>query len=469
MNSSQLMDVLTARWRLAVATLLLVTVCAWAVSWLLPKKYTATAAVLVDSRGVSALGNSTAELSQNGNQQVMATQADLIGSERVARRVVALLNLEAERTMHERWVDETHGEGDAQGFIAQLLLKKLDVKPNRDSNVLNIVFTGGSPTYAMNVANAFARASIDTNLDLKVEPARQFAGWFDERIKTLRRDLEAAQQKLTAYQRQKGLLVGGTGQIDIENAKLAQLNAQLVEIQAARSESNSRQAQARGNARTSPDVMNNGVIATLRGSITVAETNLKQLGTLYGDQHPQVITAREQLGSLKSELEREMQSVARSVTTSNTVNEQREAETHAALAAQKARVLALMNGANDVTVLQRDVESAQRALEAATTRQSQTSLESQVQQTNMYLLSPAVESVIPSHPKILLNTVCGAALGLLLGITLALWRESRNPLVRSAEDLGVVLRLPVLVTLPRANLRSGPPSARRLASRIVPS
>ena len=201
MNFSQLIDVLAGRWKLVVTTLLLLTAGAWAVSVLLPKRYTATVAVLVDARGVSALGNSTAELSQNGNQQVMATQADLVSSERVARRVVAQLNLQDDKALHERWLDEARGAGDAQGFIAQLLLKKLDVKPNRDSNVLNVAFTGGSPSYAMNVANAFARASIDTNLDLKVEPARQFAGWFDERIKTLRKDLETAQQKLTAYQR----------------------------------------------------------------------------------------------------------------------------------------------------------------------------------------------------------------------------------------------------------------------------
>ena len=469
MNFSQLMEVLIGRWKVVAATLLIVTGIAAGASLLLPKKYTATAAVLVDGRGVSALGTSTGEASQTGNQQVMATQTDLVGSERVARRVVALLDLQHDKAMHEHWLDVAHGEGDEQSFIAQQLLKKLEIRPNRDSNVLNIVFTGASPKFASSVANAFARASIDTNLDLKVEPARQFTGWFDERTKTLRKDLEAAQQKLTAYQREKGVLVGGVGQIDIENAKLAQLAAQLVEIQAARSESASRQTQARSNARTSPDVMNNGVIATLRGSITAAETHLKQLGTLYGDQHPQLITAREQLASLKSELDREMQSVARSVATTNTVNEQREAEARAALAAQKARVLALMNGSNDVAVLQRDVESAQRALEAAATRQSQTSLESQVQQTNMYVLSAATESALPSQPKVLLNIVAAAALGLLLGIALALWRESRSPLIRSADDLALVLQLPVLVTLPRAALRSGPSSSRRPASRIVPS
>ena len=469
MTISQLFDVLAGRWKTVALTLLIVTGCALGISLLLPKKYTATTSLLVDTRGVSALGNSPSDQNQNATQQVMATQADVISSERVARRVVAMLELEKDKGMHERWLDEARGEGDAQSFIAQQLLKKLDVKPNRDSNVLNIVFSGASSAYATRVANAFARAGIETNLDLKVDPAKQFAGWFDERTKTLRQDLEAAQQKLTTYQRQKGLLAGAPGQIDIENAKLAQLNAQLGEVQAALAESNSRQSQARANTRNSPDVMNNSVISGLRSAITTAESNLKQLGTTYGDKHPQVITAREQVATLKSELEREMQSVARSVATSNAVNEQREADARSALAGQKARVLALMNGANEVAVLQRDVESAQRALEAASTRQSQTSLESQVRQTNMYLLSPAVESALPSSPKIQLNTACGVALGLLMGIALALWREARQPLIRSAEDLALVMPMPLLATLPRASLRAGPMTARRLASRIVPA
>jgi chain length determinant protein EpsF len=467
MTLSQLIEVLAGRWKPMLAMAVAVTSAALAVSLYLPKKYTATAAVLVDARGLSALSAISGELSQVGNQQLMATQADLITSERVARRVVALLNLQADPIEHQRWLDETHGEGDEQGYMGQQLLKRLDVKPARDSNVLNIAFTGGSAKHATAVANTFARASIETSLDLKVEPARQLAGWFDERTRTLRKDLEAAQQRLTNHQRKKGLLVGAPGQIDIENAKLGQLAAQLVEIQAAVSESSSRQVQARASAKTSPDVLNSGVVSALRASITTAESNLKQLGTQYGDLHPQVLAAKEQLVSLKAELGREMQAVARSVTTSNTVNEQRERETGAALAAQKAKVLALMNGSNEVVVLQRDVESAQRALEAASTRQSQTSLESQMQQTNMYLLSAATEPAFPSVPKTRLNTAVGAALGLLLGIALALWRESRAPLIRSADDLCVVVELPVLATLPRVVLRAERSTARRLPSRIA--
>jgi chain length determinant protein EpsF len=435
----------------------------------MPNKYTATAAVLVDTRGADALGAGTTDRSPNANQAIMATQTDLIGSGRVARKVVSLLHLENDPGLRRDWHDDTGGHGDAAAYIAGLLLKKLDVRPNRDSNVINLSFTSRDRKHATAVVNAFAQASIDTNLELKVKPARQFTGWFNERSKTLRRALEVAQDRLAAYQREKGLIGGGIGRIDIENAKLAQLETQLVQIQEARSESNSRQAQARGDARSSPDVLNNGVIASLRGAITTAEASLKQLSTQYGEGHPQVVAGREQLGALKSELEAEMQTVGRSLTTTNAVNEQREAAARAALQAQKARVLALLSGSNDAAVLQNDVDSAQRALEAATTRQSQTSLESQVQQTNVYMLTPAEEPGVPSSPRILLNGATAAVLGLLLGMALALWRETRAPLVRSAEDLSALIDLPLMASLPRAAPQRDPPGGGRRASRLLPS
>lgn len=461
MNLTQLIDVLSGRLRTLLGMTLALALAVIAVSLWLPKKYTATAAVLVDTRGVSALGAAGGELSHAVNQQVMATQADLIASERVARRVAAMLNLERDPPQHARWLERTQGRGDELSWHAAQLLRHLDVKPGRDSNVLNIVHTGSSAKAAADTANAFARAGIETSLDLKIEPARQFAGWFDERSKTLRGDLAAAQQRLTDAQRKQDLVLGAPGQIDIENAKLAQLAAQLVEVQAAVSESNSRRAQAQADAKASPDVLNNATVGALRTAISSAQGNLQALEIRYGESHPQVIAAREHAALLRAQLEREMQAVARSVSTSNAVNEQREREARAALAAQKAKVLLLMNGSNEFVVLQRDVESAQRALEAATTRHAQTALESQMQQTNVVLLSEAAHPVFPSAPRILLNAVSGAALGLLLGIALALWLETRTPLIRSAEDLAVVLDLPLLTTLPRALLRPDLPDASR--------
>jgi succinoglycan biosynthesis transport protein ExoP len=457
MNLSQLLEVLLGRWKVIVMALLGCLCLALAASFVMSKKYEATATLLVDARGADVLGT---DRSQSPNQVIMTTQADLVTSERVARRVVTMLKLDADADRRADWMDDTEGRGDFVNYIAKGLIANLTVKPSRDSNVLSIVYTSSSPAKAAATVNAFARASIDTNLELKVEPAKVFTGWFDERTKILRANLEAAQERLTKYQRDNGLLSAGEGRVDIENAKLAQLTNQLIRLQETRAESNSRQTQAAGNASASPDVLNNAVIANLRTAITTAEANLTQMRSQYGESHPSVENAKQHLVALRAQLDSEMKAVARSLNTNNAVNAQREAEASAALEAQRAKVLSLMNQSSDALVLQRDVESAQRALEAVTTRQSQTLLESQQQQTNVYLLTSADEPTSPSKPRIKLNLAMGAAFGLLLGLALALWLEARTPLIRSVDDLLAIAELPVLAALPHAS------TTRKLAATV---
>ena len=71
------------------------------------------------------------------------------------------------------------GQGSIKIWLAELLMKKLDVQPSRErAACLTIGYQGADPQFAAAVANAWAQAYIDTSLELKVEPARQYAKWF---------------------------------------------------------------------------------------------------------------------------------------------------------------------------------------------------------------------------------------------------------------------------------------------------
>jgi len=455
MNLTQLFVVWRCRWRVIAAAVLFLVIATLIVCLALPKKYTASAALLVDTRGGDALsGNSDR---QTPTQGLIATQADLVMSERVARAVVRSLNLAADPESHRTWLEETEGRGDETSYVAKNLLRKLEVKPNRDSNIINISYTGADAELSSRIANAFAQLTVATALELKVEPARQFSSWFDDRTVGLRRNLEAAQAKLSQFQRERGIIATGSqGQIDIETAKLSQLTQQLLYIQATRTETNSRQLQASNSAKTSPDVMNSPSIAELRVDIGKNEAYLNQLRTALGEKNPQVIAARDQLDTLKAQLESEMRSVAMTLTAGNEVNQRRESDLRAAAAAQRERVLALSKNSNELAVLQRDLENAQHALDQAAGLQAQTALESQIQQTNVYFLTSATEPPVPSSPKIRISVAVAAALGLLIGMGLALWLESKAPIVRSVDDLAVALDLPVIGAVSTARLQNTP-------------
>ncbi len=148
--------------------------------------------------------------------------------------------------------------------------------------------------------------------------------------------------------------------------------------------------------------------------------------------------------STREKLQTEIRRVADGVGTANRVNVQRESEIRAALDAQRTKVLEIKKNRDEISVLQRDVEAAQRNYDVVTQRLAQTSLESQTQQTNVVVLTPATEPIEPSFPKLLLNTIMAIFVGVMLGVGLALVLEMFSRRVRSVEDLTEGLGLPVL-------------------------
>ena len=99
---------------------------------------------------------------------------------------------------------------------------------------------------------------------------------------------------------------------------------------------------------------------------------------------------------------------------------------------------------DDLAVLMREAESAQKAYETAMGRMTQTKLESQTTQTNVLVINDAIEPTTPSSPKILLNTVLSIILGSMLAVGFALLREMSDRIVRAEVDLSQALGLPVL-------------------------
>ena len=108
---------------------------------------------------------------------------------------------------------------------------------------------------------------------------------------------------------------------------------------------------------------------------------------------------------------------------------------------------------DELTVLKKDFENAQRAYELVNGRLSETSLESESQQTNVAILTPAVPPIRPSSPKLLLNTVLAIFLGGLIGVGTVLLLEMKNRRVRSTEDLYESLGVPVLAVVTETRMK----------------
>lgn len=451
MTFNQFLCALRARYLVVVLVFLGMVAIAGVVSVLMPSKYTASTSLVLDGRTADPILGSV--LPSQLMPGYLATQIDIIASDRVAQRVVALTQLDQVPVLRDQWQEATGGNGDIRTWIGTILKQQLEVLPSRDSSVLKLSFSGNDPNFAAAVANAYARAYIETTLELKVEPARQFAQWFNERTKGLREDLELAQRKLSEYEQEHGI-IAGDGRFDIENARLADLSSQLVQVQGQRADSRSRHSQV-GSAESLPEVMSNPFIADLKTQVARLEAQRTQMQGRFGANHPEVARVDAEIGSLKQRILIETQRVATSLGTTTRISAAREAEVAEALEVQKARVLEMKAHRDQVAVLRRDVENAQRAYDLVTQRLAQTSLESQSQQTNVVVLTPAVAPGAPSSPRLTLNLIAGCVLGLLLGVASALMFEMIDRRVRGKDDLLQLKNVPMLGVVPAAPGKRG--------------
>src|ERR1043165_5954659 len=200
---SKLMSIILARWQLVLLVVVVTTLTALGVSLVLPKRYLASASVVVDAKPdpVSAL-----IYPGMASPAYMNTQVDVIASDRVALRVVRDLRLTELPELREQWQAQG-AEGSMEQWVATFLQANMEVKPSKESNVLTVNYRSPSAQVAAQMANAFVKAYIATTLDLRVEPARQYAGYFDQQAKAALDRLEQARTKLSAYEREHGILV----------------------------------------------------------------------------------------------------------------------------------------------------------------------------------------------------------------------------------------------------------------------
>lgn len=458
MTFKKLLHALNARRMIIVLTLLTTVAATMIVSLLLPKTYRATTSLLLNYKGIDPVTGST--LPTQLMPGYIATQIEIIRSQNVALKVVDELGL-VDTAIAGEVLDAEIGGGEVRNQLAVLLLKNLDVTPARDSSVLAISFSGAHPQFAAVVANAFAAEYQKTTVHLKSEPLNKASAYLNEQIKALRLNLETAQNQLSMYQKEHGI-VSTDNRLDVETARLNELSAQHVMVQGQLMDAASRQRQAKQNANNAPDVVGNPLIQSLKISLSQAEAKFSQIAQRLSTKHPEYQAAKAEVEKLRSQLEINIATTSNSIENNVRILQQRESELRAVAAAQKLRVLELNRARDELAVRAKEVESAQRAYDTTMQRFNQTSLEGQANQTDVALLDAAIPPEKPSSPRLLLNTVLSTVFGGLLGLAFGLLAETLDRRVRSAGDLAELLDAPVFGLITVQTVRR-----RRLSSSVT--
>src|SRR5436190_1004943 len=289
MDLNQYLLALKARKKAFVTVAAVTVFTAIVVALLIPKRYDATATVLIDARDEQTMA--PRGMSPRERAGYIFTQMDLIQSGKVANKVVRDLKLAQQPGVREEWERDTGGVGTVEEWVAAALLEKLKVDSGA-SNIITIKYASNDAKKAADVANAFAKAYLDVALELRTEPSREAGQWFDEQLKSLRTDLTGAQTKLAAYQKEKGV-VGVEERMDVEISRMNEISGELTRQRAATMDAQTRYKQAQDliaggvSLEAFPEVLANGYVITVKSALQAAEQRLQEQSEVLGQNHPQ--------------------------------------------------------------------------------------------------------------------------------------------------------------------------------------
>ncbi|HEX5802014.1 MAG TPA: chain length determinant protein EpsF [Azospira sp.] len=441
MNIRLLLTALRARYRLFLLILFTTVATTAAITLLLPKSYVATASLLMDGRDEQSM-RSTSAPPERERAGYMQTQVDIISSPKVARRVIADLKLTENAEIREAFARRASA-GTIEDWLADGLTREIKVDTSQ-SSIIQLAFASPDAQYSARVANAYAKAYVDTVLELRVEPTRQTSLWFDDQLKGLRDNMAQAERRLTEFQQAHGI-VASDERYDLEHIQLTDLAGE-----AARSRDGAGEMRGNGSTRDSlPEIVANPGIQTLKTDLLRAEARLQQISTELGSRHPQYLRQQAEVNGLRQRVNSEIGMVVASAEVAAQRSRQRKERLLGEIAAQRDRVLGLKQARNQLAMLTHDVEIAQRTYDTAMQRFMASKIESRALQTNVSVLDPAVAPSRPARPRVALNIALSVIVGTLLAFAAVHLQEMFEQRVRLIDDLDAYPKVPLLAVLHR--------------------
>jgi polysaccharide biosynthesis transport protein len=417
---------------------------------LIPKTYTATTTLMVNPEGNDPLGTNPGA-GQNANymsteSQLMykSTESQLMLSVEVLLPVIDKLNL----THDSNYTAGYSGDGSTlRDWVRENLLKGLDIQlGTTSSQLIYLNASARSPQLAAQIANTLADVYLTQQRDRVSGPASERAKRYALELAELKNKVRVAQDQVTAFRQRTGVTDTTEKNNPVEQALLGSLELKLQDASNARraAEVKAASEQNAGSAAGSLTVQ------SLKSLLNTQQTQLAQLRTTYGAQHPKVMELESQIHATQHNLDMELHSLTSTNSSDLVAAQQLESKMRAAVEEQRNRVLGVNKLQDEGTKYELELESAQAVYKRALEGYDQIMFASLGHLSNISVVSNAVPPQVAAKPNKVKLIFAGVFAGLVIGLLAPLVYELLiNRRVRCRDDFERDFSLPVLMEFDR--------------------
>ncbi len=365
-------------------------------------------------------------------------------AEKLAKRTEALAK--AQKTP-EQLRDEAVEEA------TDLFLYGLKVLPAQRSRVITARFSSPDPAMAMLASNTIADIYVLEQLESKGRATSRASEWLNQRAQELRNRVIASERRLEEFRRKSGIVeVGGAS---VYARQRAELDSQLVAARGKRAEAEARFSQVQrllsqgANAESIAAVLDSPLIQKLREQESLIMRKISELKTQLREGHPRMVLAENEIKDLRGKIESEVKKIVTNLKSETEIAVVREKN----LNDEISRIQVKLDEQHEAEVSLRAIESEVKAnkqlYETILARLKETGVQDQsLQEADARIISRAVEPASPYYPRKNFIIVSATLISLVLGVGLAVLLEFFDKGFRSIYQLEAYTGLPTLGIVP---------------------
>jgi polysaccharide biosynthesis transport protein len=481
----QIRDFLGRTWRLIALVTGLGLMAGATYIALSPSRYTAQADMIIDTKRVTWTQSEMASENRTVDDASVESEIETTKSEKVAESVIRRLHLTEDpefvgsgRSLKRRilslfklspGLDQTPSKDEEMRGVLATLKDNLRVTRLGRSYIEQISYTSLDRDKAATIANAFANAYIEDQLQAKFEATRRASVWLEQRIGELRQQASDAFKAVQDFKSENSIIIGVDGKLASE-VELDQLGIALAKSRSDTSQARakldriSRVLEQRSDKEESfnipdpivTDALSNPVITKLRQQFLDDKNKESEWSARYGSDHQAARNLRAEMAALQRAIWDEISRIAESYKSELQIAKSQEES----IDKRMIEVFQSSGATRQSQVRLRELETAANTYrgiyETFLSRFTQSVQQQSFPSTEARIVTEASAPRVPSSPKIGLTLALATLCGLGLGVVSAFAREQLNRQVHTRTQLEKLLGTSCLAVLPAFSKRTGP-------------
>jgi capsular exopolysaccharide synthesis family protein len=437
--------------------------------------YKARATLQIDREAEKVVGPGEQTPLDNLGEEFFQTQYGLLRSRALAERVAESLGL----TRDDGFIDAMAGRSgnprptaltadERRSRVITLLRTHEGVAPERGSRLVSVTFRSPDPALSAKVANAFAENFIASALERRFESSSYARDFLQKRLAEVKARLEESERDVVAYAaRQQIIQLPNAGPVSVPDAgpslaaaNLASFNTALAAARTERikAEQGWRQAQAT-NGGAAPEILRSPTFQILSQEHAKLVSEYEDKLRIFKPDYPDMVRLKARIDETARQLNLEAENVRQSLRSQYQAALANEQALSGEVDGLKTAVLDLRGRSIRYAILQREVDTNRALYDGLLQRFKEVGVAGGVASNNISIVDRAEPPVRPSEPRPLIIMGLAGLAGVILGIALALARESFDQTLRTPADMETEIGLPLLGAIPTLRRRLEPRDA----------